>query len=128
MEWQEHDREEWRREWRYCIGRFADFPTQQAQWLDAQEPNPHRTFIEVMCCYFDDLLRGEPDYGWAVAAGLVSRQEAETVQPFHVRAASYRSPTNDFDHAAILRDPAWQAVTEAAMFALAALPPDPVRG
>ncbi len=118
----EADRDGWRREWLYCLGRFADLPAQQAQWLDPQEANPHHTFVELLCSYFDDLLGGEPDYSMVLAEGLVTPPEAEAVAHFHDCVSDYHSPAGDYDHRAILQDPAWHAVVDAAALALAALP------
>lgn len=53
------DREELRRNWRTnwlsSIQEFADEDTQRRLWLDPTNGNPHYSFGEYVCCYFDDL-------------------------------------------------------------------------
>src|ERR1035438_7934648 len=54
--------------------------------------------------------------------GLVTQQEYEAVTQFHKSLEAYSAPENDeFDHAAILDDPAWQSVVHEADDARSAL-------
>jgi len=83
-----------------------------------------------MCCYFDGLAvfdnptaLGE-HYTVAREQGLVNADEAAAVEPFHAILAAYEAPGNDdYDHQAILADPKWGEVVDAAKSAQAALLP-----
>lgn len=74
----------------------------------------HYTYIECMCSYFDTLALSDDGYEEALRLGLVSNEESNAVGEFHALAKTHQSPTNDWDHAAILNDPKWQAVVAAA--------------
>jgi hypothetical protein len=106
----------WRLRWLTAIQAFADTHTQRTRWLDPLEENPHFSFIECMCVYFDDVLWGEDDpYSRQVDAGILNDIEAAAVADFHALADQYKSPTgDDWDAHAILNDPAWQQVVAAA--------------
>jgi len=110
-------RKHWRPRWLSSIQEFADYDKQRARWLDATNTNPHWSFIEIMCSYFDDcVLRG--GYADAIRHGLVSPAEAEAVTDFHSLAGAYNSPRNDDDdNAAVLADPEWLRVVESARVA-----------
>jgi len=113
-------RKHWRPRWLASIQEFADYPTQRAKWLDPENTNPHWSFIEIMCCYFDDCGLTEHDGGYAEAfrVGLVSQAEAEAVADFHALADAYNAPRNDdYDDAAVLADPDWLTVVDAAQVA-----------
>ena len=104
-------RRHWRLRWLSSIQEYADDHTQHRLWLDHTNLNPHWTFVELYSCYFDDLNLGDGGgYDWAIDDGLVSAQEARTLAAFHSAADTYNSPTDDYDHPAILADPKWQAV------------------
>ena len=105
-------RRNWRANWLGSIQEFADDDEQRRLWLDP--PNPHFSFGEYLCCYFDDLNLSKGGYEWAINESLVSPDEAAAVAQFHYLADGYHSPTDDFDHLAILADPKWVAVVEAA--------------
>ena len=124
-------RQNWRSQWLASIQQFADIETQRKKWLDPANTNPHWSFIEYMCCYFDDigLHDGGLGYeGWA-REGLATRDEIEAVLPFHTLADAYRAPNgDDYDDKAVLEDPQWANVVRAATMAqqrLAQLPTDP---
>lgn len=90
-------------------------------WLDEANTNPHFSFVELRCSYFDDLGLSDGGYGWALAEGLVSADESAAVENFHHIAGIYESPADDYDHHAILADPTWAEVVAAARQAQAAL-------
>jgi len=115
----EQQKLDWRLRWLTAIQAFADVHTQQTRWLDPSEENPHFSFIECMCVYFDDVLWGEDDpYGRRVEAGILTDIEAAAVVEFHALADQYKSPTgDDWDVHAILNDPAWQQVVVTAQHA-----------
>lgn len=129
-------RPNWRRNWLGSIQEFADLDNQRRLWLDPNVSNPHFTFVEYICCYFDGLavfdgpvaLGGS--YAVAREKGLVTAEEAATVEPFHAILDAYETPgKDDFDHQAILADPKWRETVAAAKSAQSALLPlihDPV--
>jgi hypothetical protein len=117
LEW----RRNWRTNWLSSIQEFADEETQRRLWLDTANTNPHFSFVEYLCCYFDDLRLSDSGYQWAIKQRFVSEQEAVAVAAFHKIADAYNSPTDDYDHQAILADPKWKDVVAAAKQAQAEL-------
>ena len=109
-------RASWRARWLAAIREIADLREQRATWLNPEAENPHYTFIECMCCYFDELRLNRDESYWArVEEGLLTIDEVAAVKPLHSMLSAYSSPTgDDCDHQAILSDPAWRAVTEEA--------------
>ena len=123
-------RRNWRRNWLSSIQELADDHTQRRLWLDRNVRNPHYSFVECLSCYFDGLaVFDDPAtsghaYAVAQAQGLVSADEAFTVEPLHAIFDAYEAPgNNQYDHQAILTDPKWEEVVAAAKFAQAALLP-----
>lgn len=106
----------WRQRWLSAIQAFADNQTQQSRWLDPNETNPHYSFVECMCCYFDDARMSEPDaLKQRVEKGDINPRESAVASQFHALAEAYKSPNgDDWDAATILADPAWHAVCAAA--------------
>jgi hypothetical protein len=106
----------WRLLWLSSIQAFADSETQRVRWLDPNERNPYYSYVECMCGYFDDAYLGEESaYEKRLASGRISGAEIDAVADFHMLAAAYESPTgDDWDVKAILDDPAWQKLVEAA--------------
>ena len=78
-----------------------------------------------MCCYFDDALLSDHDaYERMIANRYVTQEEASAVADFHSLADQYHSPgRDDYDTPAILSDPAWHKVVEAAQLAQSSLLP-----
>ena len=107
-------RRNWRTNWLSSIQEFADEETQRRSWLDETNTNPHHSFVEYLCSYFDDLGLSDGGYEWAVNEGLLSEREVAAVGSFHKVADAYKSSTGDYDHQAILDDPNWRAVVAAA--------------
>ena len=102
----------WRQEWLGCLAAFADGSRQRQTWLDSTNTNPHWSYVEFMCCYFDDTLRGDT-YDWALAEGFVTAQEVGIVSRLHQLLRRHNAP-DDVDHAQILADPDWsELVAEA---------------
>ena len=110
----EEVRHNWRKFWLSSIAEFADFETQKRKWLDAENTNPHWSFVEYMCNYFDDLGLQVVGYEGRINEGFVTKEEVAAVENFDRIADSYASPTNDYDHKAILSDPKWHEVVQAA--------------
>jgi hypothetical protein len=117
------ERMRWRLQWLACLQDFADLDLQFRMWLDPSNTNPHWSFVEFMCSYFDDTLH-QRDYSWALGQGLVTPREAEAVASLHQALISYQAPNgDDFDNLAVLRDPAWRAITVEAARSLEHLSP-----
>ena len=111
----------WRTRWLSSIEEFANLDDQKRLWLDPVGTNPHYSFREYFNCYFDDLDLNE-GYDSAMREGFVSTEEATAVAEFHELADKYQEPRGDvYDHAAILNDPNWIEVVEAAKRAQVAL-------
>ena len=97
----------WRVRWKASIEELTSLDHQRKTWLDVEKPSVHYTFVEFMCCYFDDLLCGM-SYNQLVENGYVSEQEKATLLEWHNTLDRYNSPGNDdYDDAAILNDPEW---------------------
>lgn len=109
-------RANWRHNWLSSIQELADLEMQRATWLNPHNGNPHYSFVEYIEVYFDDLLLGNVDGGYAarVEEGLLSDEEAAAAAGLHAILVRYESPTDDYDHSAILEDPAWHRVVGAA--------------
>jgi hypothetical protein len=100
-------RELWRVRWKASIEELTSLEHQRETWLDAAKPSVHYTFVEFMCCYFDDLLCGL-SYSQIVENGYVSEQEMAILIEWHNALDGYNSPQNDdYDDATILNDPKW---------------------
>ena len=52
----EEQRINWRWQWLSAIQAFADIELQRRRWTDPHERNPHYSFVECMCSYFDDAF------------------------------------------------------------------------
>ena len=72
----------WRVRWKSSIEELTSLEYQRKTWLDAEKPSVHYTFVEFMCCYFDDLLCGL-SYNQLVENGYVSECEKATVMEWH---------------------------------------------
>lgn len=118
----EEIRPNWRRNWLICIAEFSDYELQRRSWLGGPEyDSPYWSFVEWMCRYFDDFSLSL-GYAGFVNDGLVTSAEAKAVEAFHKAAKAYRPPAeDDYNHNAILADPAWQHVVALADAARQAL-------
>lgn len=116
-------RTNWRANWLASIQELTDLEMQRATWLNPDNGNPHYSFIEYITVYFDDLLLGETNGGYSarMAEGLLSEREADAASRLHLLLDDYKSPTDDYDHHAILADPAWHRVVATAQEAQAVL-------
>ncbi|MEO0412767.1 MAG: hypothetical protein AAF221_13105 [Pseudomonadota bacterium] len=106
----------WRLRWLSSIQAFCDTEVQAKCWLNPEERNPHYSFIECMCCYFDDAFMSEEDvFERRVARQHMTNEEVDAVAQFHSMAEAYQSPNNDdYDVRAILSDHKWHEVVKAA--------------
>lgn len=108
---QDEERRTWRANWLKALGYFASLRDQRQHWLrKGGEWNPHWTFVEIMCEYFDDLDLTH-GYGQKVELGFVTETEAALVHEWHARVEAYEPPNADqYDHQAVLSDPRWVEV------------------
>jgi hypothetical protein len=104
-------RQRWRLNWLGCLNEFADIDLQRRMWLHPDNRNPHWSYVEIMCSYFDDVMY-QRTYAEVVAEGLVSAEEATTVASLHDLLDRHEAPGgDDWNSAKVLADPAWQAIT-----------------
>ena len=105
-------RHRWRIGWLSAVGAYADRDVQH-QWTDPEQRNPYYSYRECACSYFDDCdIRG--GYDFFLRLGYVSQREAAIILDFHHRASAYAALEEHPTDAAILADPRWQAVVDAA--------------
>ncbi|HSI39855.1 MAG TPA: hypothetical protein VLA00_04820 [Xanthobacteraceae bacterium] len=108
-------RRRWRQNWLNCIRDFADADGQRRGWLNPNNENPHWSYVEFMCSYFNDILQSQ-SYDWAVRQGFVTSDEAAAVASMHRLLDLHQAPDgNDYDHAQILADPAWSVTVAEAV-------------
>ena len=101
------DKTLWRERWLGCINKLTSLDLQKKSWLAKTHTNPHWSFVEFMCSYFDDL--GIDDhYKYPIEKGWLTNQEFDIIKDWHEALDKYESPKNhDYDHSAILNDPKW---------------------
>lgn len=120
----DHDvRATWRVNWLSSIQELADLGMQRATWLNPHSGNRHYSFAEYVESYFSDLALSKDGGGYParIKEHLLSQDEAAAVSHFHAVFESYEPPTDWFDHHAILEDPKWLGVVDAAQAAQARL-------
>jgi len=107
--------------WLGSISEIADIHLQWASWRNPENKNPHWSYVEIVESYFEQIGLRE-GYGYAVENRIVSAGEALAAKAFHELLSAYQPPNGDqFDHRAILEDPNWLAVSNAAEKAFEAL-------
>lgn len=100
----------WREQWLSCINELTSLDLQQKSWLDKTPKNPHWSFIEFMCSYFDDLTIDD-NYKYQLDKGWLTKEEFEIIQNWHITLDNYISPRNDdYDNESILNDPKWTEI------------------
>ena len=99
-------RRAWRLRWWGCLSDFADIDLQRRRWLDPENTNPHWSYVEFMCSYFNDLLCDQ-GYDWASNEGLVTKEEVQAVAALHGLLDRHAAPQgDDYDNEKVLNDPA----------------------
>ena len=103
-----------RTQWFSALKEIADLELQRTTWLDAENQNPHWSYIEFVCCYPDrDQIQTGESEGW------LSPTEAGILLDFGKTLLAYNAPGGkDYDHRSILDDIEWQTVTSKARAAL----------
>ncbi len=99
------------RRWWFCrVSELSDIGLQRRTWLDTTNRNPHWSYIEFIESYPDhDQLLDALKQGWLTAAEFEILSELGRILDSHTAPAG-----NHYDNAAVLDDPAWQSVVEAA--------------
>jgi hypothetical protein len=106
-------REIWRQRWLSTINELTSLDLQRKSWLDRVQKNPHWSFVEFMCSYFDDLLC-DFSCGHYIEIGWVSLQEYEILKDWHEALGKYQSLRNDdHDTEVILTDSKWLKIVMA---------------
>lgn len=103
-------KELWRNRWLSCINELTSLELQRESWLDKTNSNPHWSFVEFMCSYFDDLGI-DNSYKYQLKEDWISKNEFEIIKMWHDLLDKYDPPTNDdYDVEAILEDKEWQLI------------------
>ena len=98
-------REKWRLLWLDSINELTSFDLQVQSWLSNQTSNPHWSYVEFRCCYFDDVF---PEYEDLIKKGWVTQEEYDIIKDWHERLDKYETPNgNNHDREAILNDSDW---------------------
>ncbi len=105
-------KELWRNRWLCCINELTSLELQRKSWLDKSNTNPHWSFVEFMCSYFDDLGI-DNNYKDQLKEGWISKSEFEIFQSWHGLLDKYDSPKgDDYDVKAIIEDKDWQLIVK----------------
>ena len=100
----------WRERWLDSINELTSLHLQIKYWLDKDSTNPHWSFVEFMCTYFDDLSLGD-NYQYALNNGRVTGQEFGIIREWHEALDKYNPPDNDdYDNEAVLNDEKRRAI------------------
>uniref|UniRef100_UPI00404ADE48 hypothetical protein n=1 Tax=Flavobacterium sp. TaxID=239 RepID=UPI00404ADE48 len=106
------EKEIWRERWLVSINELTSIDLQKKFWLMKDNENPHWTFVEFICCYFDDLSLDD-DYFDVLKCNWVSVEEFEILKKWHFELKSYNSPNDDdYNHELILTDKKWVELVE----------------
>ncbi len=101
-------KQRWRLYWIHTVFEFSSLKLQEESWLNIQEPS---SFEECISAYFD-ILALDDAYEKAIEYGNVSQKEANRAKNFHQLLVFYDEPDESAE--AILKDPEWHKVVEAA--------------
>ena len=103
-------REMWRERWLDSINELTSLDLQIKSWLDKEDTNPHWSFVEFMCTYFDDLFLRD-NYQYVFNNAWITGQEFGIIREWHEALDEYNSPDNDdYGNGAILNDQKWLAI------------------
>jgi len=104
-------RRSWRLLWLSSINELTDIDLQRATWLDMENLNPHWTYVEFMCSYFDDS-HTENNYESPLKWGFLSEEEFTAIQRWHELLDAYEEPVEYYDHKGILEDEKWLQIAQ----------------
>lgn len=112
MKDRETHKEQWRSRWLSCLNELTSIKLQQKSWVDKSNTNPHWSFVEFMCSYFDDLAI-DNQYEYPLTENWITKNEFEIIKKWHGLLDKYDSPSNDdYDVVNILKDRNWQLIVE----------------
>jgi hypothetical protein len=95
-----------RRQWFGSVYEIADIEYQRRTWLTPPNSSLHWSYVEF-CCSYPDANQLQ----FARDSGQLSAKEFELLDALHGALVSHKAPGgNDYDHRAVLKDPAWHAV------------------
>jgi hypothetical protein len=96
--------------WFSSVQELADFELQRRAWLDKTNSNPHWSYIEFVCSYPDEKQLTD-----AQLKGWLTKTEYDALSELKLSIEAYSAPKGDnYDNAAVLSDPAWLVVVQAA--------------
>lgn len=102
----------WRDRWLSCINELTSFELQRKSWVDKSNTNPHWSFVEFMCSYFDDLGI-DNNYEFQLKKDWITKKELDSIAAWHELLDKYKSPKkDDYDVEAILTDKKWLMIIE----------------
>ena len=105
-------KELWRNRWFSCINELTSLKLQKQSWFDKRNSNPHWSFVEFVCSYFDDLGI-DNNYEYQLNQGWITKTELDSIQTWHELLDKYDSPKNDdYDVEAIITDKNWLMIIE----------------
>ncbi|TVT42926.1 hypothetical protein FNT36_02205 [Hymenobacter setariae] len=105
-------RELWRVRWKASIEELTSLEHQHETSLNTSKSSVHYSFVEFMCCYFDDLLCGL-NYGQLAENSYVSEQEKDILLEWHTALEDYNSPqSNGYYDITIWNNPEWQRIVD----------------
>ena len=105
----------WREKWLDSINELTSLSLQKKSWLDRTHTNPHWTFIEFMCSYFDDLAIND-NYLNLLKNRWITKIEFEIIKEWHEALSQYRSPKDDdYDNDAVINDLKWLEILQKGM-------------
>ncbi len=111
-------RELWRNRWLSCLNELTSLKLQRESWLDKTNSNPHWSFVEFMCSYFDDLGI-DNNYEYQLKKEWISKKEFETIKQWHELLDKYNSPkNNDYNHTSIIEDNTWELIIQEGLKAI----------
>ena len=112
MKDREKHKEQWRSRWLSCLNELTSIELQKKSWVDKSNTNPHWSFVEFMCSYFDDLAI-DNQYEYPLTENWITKNEFEIIKKWHGLLDKYDSPSNDgYDVVNILEDRNWQLIVE----------------
>ncbi len=107
-----NDKKKWRERWLGSINELTSLELQTKSWLDKENTNPHWSFVEFMCSYFDDLVI-DNNYEYPLHNSWITNREYEIIRDWHQALSAYDSPNNnDHDNDAILKDNTWRDILQ----------------
>ena len=106
-----HDVSDQLRTWWFSrVAELANIDLQRRMWLDEKNTNPHWSYVEFVESYPDrDQLVQALNAGWLMPT------EFKILSDLGEILTAHKAPgRDDYDHEAILGDPGWQSVVQAA--------------